>query len=148
MIIIFKVASLFSPRSIDCIMNMTSSLLNLSARYCETPVTALGRYFFTSQLRGLKYHKLVLSEKGNPHHMTFGGERLGDEEELTADIRLVNAPAFFSKLLFHTDVGFAEAFMEGDFVTTDMFILLKVLLANRQCEEVWVASFVMSAFVL
>jgi hypothetical protein len=50
---------------------------------------------------------------------------------LSASLTLKNPAAFFSKLVLHTDVGFAEAFMEGDFETPDLFVLLKVLLDNR-----------------
>lgn len=89
-----------------------SSLVEAAAHWCETPLTFYGRRLFLSYLGGLKYHTLSLSEKKSAHEYSFGGDRLG-HEMLSADMKLVNPQAFFTKLLLHTDVGFAEAYMAG-----------------------------------
>ncbi len=90
-----------------------------SARVCETPLTHAGRYMFFSALQGMRYHSLTVSEKGR-HDQTVGGQTAIDGSFLKADLRLRNSAAFFRKLVLHTDVGFAEAYMAGDFETTDL----------------------------
>ncbi len=88
-------------------------------RVCETPITVAGRYLFMSALQGLKLHSLRVSEKGC-HDQTFGGQAAADGSFLQADLRLNSSSSFFAKLVLHNDVGFAEAYMAGDFETTDL----------------------------
>ncbi len=48
-----------------------------------------------------------------------------------------------TKLLLHTDVGFGEAFVDGDITTSDIRAVLKVLLDNRDYAsnyESWTGS--------
>merc|ERR1711991_861479 len=49
----------------------------------------------------------------------------------TATMSIKRPEAFYRKLLLKTDVGFAEAFMDGDVTTEDLAELLRVLLDNR-----------------
>ena len=89
------------------------------SRVCDTPMTVVGRYLFVSALQGLKLHSLRVSEKGR-HDQTFGGQAAADGSFLHADLALKRSSAFFAKLVLHNDVGFAEAYMAGDFETTDL----------------------------
>ena len=70
-------------------------------------------------------HALVVREKGR-HDAEFGRE--GGR---TATMSIKRPEAFYRKLLLKTDVGFAEAFMDGDVTTEDLAELLRVLLDNR-----------------
>jgi cyclopropane-fatty-acyl-phospholipid synthase len=99
---------------------------------CDCLVVSTGRYMMDSLLRGMRYHRLTISERGR-QNFTYGSDNapLLSQKCLEADFTIKNASAFFPKLLWHNDVGFAEAYMDGDITTTDLHVLLRVLNDNR-----------------
>jgi hypothetical protein len=112
----------FSPNGeIQCgfVVEMLSFVSATGSKVCETPMTVAGRYLFVSALQGLKLHSLLVSEKGR-HEQTFGGQAAPDGSFLQADLKLNSPSAFFAKLVLHNDVGFAEAYMAGDFQTSNL----------------------------
>ena len=62
------------------------------------------------------------------------GEELviGDDPEMGEARMEIHSPEFFSRALFHGEIGFGEAYMDGLWTTPDLVALLYLAIANRE----------------
>ena len=61
----------------------------------------------------------------------------GKEPGPNADVRLINEAAFLRKLLWSSDVGVAEAYMDGDWTSDDVTSFLELFVVNRTAANDW-----------
>jgi cyclopropane-fatty-acyl-phospholipid synthase len=71
-------------------------------------------------------------------HLQIGGRRLelrGDDSDLCADIAVMRPGALLRRLFWRGDLGFAEAFIAGEWTSTDPATLLELLAVNLDAYE-------------
>ncbi|KAL6306063.1 CFS1-like protein [Sparassis latifolia] len=76
---------------------------------------------------GLQHGHLVITEGENKHSFGVVGDR---PISLSADIAVENE-AFWVRVYLSHDLGFSEAYMHGDFTTSNLKAILDLWLANR-----------------
>ena len=87
---------------------------------------ALGMRLLERVGRGLQYGSLEIAWPDRPA-MLFAGTREGPHARLE-----IREPRFLRRLLFRGDLGFAEAWMAGEWDTPDLTALLECLALNQE----------------
>jgi len=83
-----------------------------------------------SRLKELRNGQIVVSENGV--HTICG--RLSEEFPATTELRVLN-PAFYRQVAFSGSIGAGEAYMQGDWDSSDLGEILRILLRNRDVLE-------------
>ena len=99
----------------------------------EVRVSAIDKFarrMVLSRLENLQTGQIVISERGK--HTTFG--------QLTADFPLsvqlcVLSPKFYSDIAFGGSIGAGEAYINGHWACTELTVLLRILIRNREVLE-------------
>src|SRR5436190_11690685 len=85
------------------------------------------RAAFTAGLRGISGGTVRLQRVG-------ADDQFGDGSGLSAAL-IVNNDRFFRRALTDADIGIGESYMDGDWTTTDLVALGRLMLRNRAIVE-------------
>lgn len=93
-------------------------------------IDRLARRIVLSRLEYLQVGQIIVSENGE--HKTFG-QLTGDfPQPVTLSVR---SPKFFSEIAFGGAVGAGEAYINGDWVCTELGEFLRIMIRNREFLE-------------
>ncbi|PFH49416.1 hypothetical protein AMATHDRAFT_4932 [Amanita thiersii Skay4041] len=106
-------------------MSLKSTLFQLSTKYAKSSV------IYALQQGIIKGHLTILDIEDK---FTFG-ERANEHIHRKTAFIQVNDEAFWLRVYLSNDLGFAEAYMNGDFETPDLKLILDVYLDNRHTME-------------
>lgn len=88
---------------------------------------------FLSLLSNFKTGKMTLTFPDNTHL------QIGDGKGIEADIR-INNPDFFKKCIFYGDIGFGEAYCDGDWDTKNLSNVIRWVIQNVESSGVMSGS--------
>ncbi|MCS7205550.1 MAG: cyclopropane-fatty-acyl-phospholipid synthase family protein [Leptospiraceae bacterium] len=113
-------------------MNLLKTMVQNEYKIIE-PKTISQKFF---------YHTLKYAKNGELHVVLNDNERFvfGEKNEKEPAFLFVKNPNFFRRVLWFGDIGFAEAYMNGEFETNDLYRLLEWFLDNADSIPIFVLS--------